>query len=97
MGNRQSLNRQMQIMAKKAGLDREDRLHLVRSVFETYQEIESLSELSDQDLEDLLWAMNVHRVVEALRLANGTTETQSRVLLDQLYGDTESADQADAG
>lgn len=72
MGSRNSGSRRyVQILAGQVGLDREDRIALARYMFDN-QELESYTDLSNDQISDMIWLLKGHRQIQELRLHNGS-------------------------
>lgn len=80
---RNYLYRYINFIASDAGLDREDRLDFAKQMFEGIDAIESYTELSIEDLEDLLFVLKGWRAIQAIRLGNGNLLATARVVVEK--------------
>lgn len=81
--HRRKIMRHIFAICSEAGVDRSDRIELAKAILELGEGIESYNELEIADLEDILFALKGWRVVQELRLANGTMYVEARVLVEQ--------------
>lgn len=76
---------------EEIGLDREDRMELVREMFDGYPDgIESFTDLTDSDLEDLRFFLRSYGIVHRLRRANGSLTAEAELLMARM---TETAEE----
>lgn len=90
---RKRLYIKLRYLCESAHLDREDRLELARYMFrhDDYGYIESFSDLETDDLEKLAFAVESWKVIQELRLMNGSLETESQIVMKRLSETAEEA------
>ena len=77
------MNRHIRYITAEAGLDDADRLNLAEELLGLF-ELESYSELSEDDLQYILNVLKGWRVIQMLRLSNGVMHREAQVLQSRL-------------
>lgn len=79
---RRRMMRSIFVICNEAGIDRSDRIELACAVLELGTGLESYNDLSYDDLSIVYWALRHWKIIQSLRLLNGTLAIEAHILTD---------------
>lgn len=72
-------------LCSQIGLDREDRLELCRRLYGYgYENLQSVKDLTDDQVDDLIHVLRSFQLIERLQIATGAFETKAQTFLDYI-------------
>lgn len=69
-------------ICNEAGIDRADRIELASALLDLGTGLESYNDLSDEDLGIVYWALRHWKVIQQVRLLNGTLSSEAHVIIE---------------
>ena len=80
--NRAKIMRSVLTMCRGAGIGRDDRMELASAILDLGSGLTSYNQLTDEDLGILYWALIHWRLIQRVRLANGTLSNEAHTLVE---------------
>lgn len=73
-------------LCSQIGLDREDRLELCRRMYGYgYENLQSVKDLEDEHIDDLIHVLRSFQIIERLQVATGAFEIKAQTFLDFIH------------